>query len=96
MGKVDEKAHSCREGAGHEDDVRCVIVRERGAVDEHVIKRIIPFFKELGYESAKIVLKSDQESSVKSVIEAGTRARRDTPTMPECSPVRSSGSYVGS
>ena len=57
-----------------------------------MIKRIIAFIKELGFESAKIVLKSDQESSVKSVIDAVIRARRDTPTMPEYSPVRSSGS----
>ena len=50
---------------------------------------IIAFIKELGCESAKIVLKSDQESSVKSVIDA---VSGDTPTMPEYSPVRSSGS----
>ena len=57
-----------------------------------MIKRIIAFIKELGYESAKIVLKSDQESSVKSVIDAVIRARRDALTMPEYFPVRSSGS----
>ena len=57
-----------------------------------MIKRIIAFIEELGYESTKIVLKSDQESSVKSVIDAVTRARKDAPTMPEYSPVRSSGS----
>ena len=49
-----------------------------------MIKRIIAFIKELGYESAKIVLKSDQESSMKSVIDAVIRARSDAPTMPEC------------
>ena len=47
-----------------------------------MIKRIIAFIKELVYESAKIVLKSDQESSVKSVIDAVIRATRDAPTMP--------------
>ena len=57
-----------------------------------MIKRIIAFSQELGNESAKIVLKSDQESSVKSVIDGAIRARRDAPTMPEYSPVRSSGS----
>ena len=68
-----------------------MFVGEKGAVDEHVIKRIIAFINELGFESTKIVLKSDQESSVKSVIDAVTRAKRDAPTMPEYSPVRSSG-----
>ena len=56
-----------------------MLVGEEGAVDEHVIKRIIAFIEEFGYESAKIVLKSDQESSVKSVM-------RDAPTMPEYFP----------
>jgi len=60
--------------------------REGGAADEHVIKRIIAFIKELGYESAKLVLKSDQESSVKSVIDAVIRARgihRPCPNIPQ-------------
>ena len=46
--------------------------RER--LDEHVIKLIIACSKELGYKPAKIVLKSDQESSVKSVIIRDRRA----------------------
>ena len=40
-----------------------MLVGEKGAVDEHVIKRIIAFIKELGYESTKIFLKSDHESA---------------------------------
>ena len=93
MGKVDEKAQPIL--VIKERDTRMMysmLVGEKGAADEHVIKRIIAFIKELGYESAKIVLKSDQESSVKSVIDAVIRARRDAPTMPEFSPVRSCGS----
>ena len=93
MGKVDEKAQPILVVKERDTRMMCsMLVGEKGAVDEHVIKRIIAFIQELGYESAKIVLKSDQESSVKSVIDAVIRARRDTPTMPEYSPVRSSGS----
>ena len=93
MGKVDEKAQPIL--VMKERDTRMMystLVGEKGTVDEHVIKRIITFIKELGYESAKIILKSDQESSVKSVIDAVIRARRDAPTITEYSPVRSSGS----
>ena len=63
-----------------------MLVGEKGAVDEHVIKRTIAFIEELDDESTKIVLKSDQESSVKLVIDAVTRARRDAPTMPRIFP----------
>ena len=93
MGKVDEKAQPILVVKERDTRMMCsMLVGEKGAVDEHVIKRIIAFIKELGYESTKIVLKSDKESSVKSVIDAVIRARRDTPTMPEYSPVRSSES----
>ena len=93
MGKVDEKAQPILVVKERDTRMMCsMLVGEKGTADEHVIKRIIAFIKELGYESAKIVLKSDQESSVKSVIDAVIRARRDAPTMPEYSPVRSSGS----
>ena len=93
MGKVDEKAQPILVVKERDTRMMCsMLVGEKEAVDEHVIKRIIEFIKELGYESAKIVLKSDQESSVKSVIDAVIRAKRDAPTMPEYSPVRSSGS----
>ena len=90
MGKVDEKAQPIVVVKERDTRMMCsVLVGEKGVADEHVIKRII---EELGYESTKIVLKSDQESSVNSVIDTVIRARRDTPTMPEYSPVRSSGS----
>ena len=93
MGKVDEKAQPILVMEERDTRMMCsMLVGEKGAVDEHVIKRIIAFIQELGYESAKIVLKSDRESSVKSVIDAVIRARRDAPTMPGYSPVRSSGS----
>ena len=93
MGKVDEKAQPILVVKERDTRMMCsMLVGEKGAVDEHVLKRIIAFIEELGYESAKIVLKSDQESSVKSVIDAVIRARRDAQTMPDYSPVRSSGS----
>ena len=84
MGKVDEKAQPILVVKERDTRMMCsMLVGEKGAVDGHVIKRIIAFIKELGYKSAKIVLKSDQESSVKSVIDAVIRARRDAPTVPE-------------
>ena len=93
MSKADEKAQPILVVKERDTRMMCSMLEgEKGAVDEHVIKRIIAFIKEVGYESTKIVLKSDQESSVKSVIDAVTRARRDAPTMPEYSPVRSSWS----
>ena len=93
MGKFDEKAQPILLVKERDTRMMCsMLVGEKGTADEHVIKRIIAFIEELGCESAKIVLKLDQESSVKSVIDAVIRARRDAPTMPEYSPVRSSGS----
>ena len=93
MGKSEEKAQPILVVKKRDTRMMCsMLVGEKGMGDEHVIKRIIAFIEELGYELGKIVLKSDQESSVKSVIDAVIRARRDAPTMPEYSPVRSSGS----
>ena len=72
MGKVDEKAQPILVVKERDTRMMCsMLVGEKGTADEHVIKRIIAFIKELGYESAKIVLKSDQESSVKSVAGSG-------------------------
>ena len=84
MGKVDEKAQPILVVKERDTRMMCsMLVGKKGTADEHVIKRIIAFIEELGYESAKIVLKSDQESSGESVIDAVIRARRDAPTMPE-------------
>ena len=51
----------------------------------YVVKRILASIKELGHEGSKIILKSDQESPIKAVIDR-------VMTVPEHSPVRSSGS----
>ena len=59
MGKVDEKTQPILVVKERDTGMMCsMLVGEKGAVDEHVIKRIIAFIEELGYESAKIVLKS--------------------------------------
>ena len=93
MGKVDEKAQPILVIKDRDTRMMCsFLVKEKGAADEFVIKRIVAFIKELGYESTKLIIKSDQESSVKAVIDAVIRARGNSPTMPEHSPVRSSGS----
>ena len=93
MGKVDEKAQPILVVKDRDSRTMCsLLVKEKGCAEEHVIKRIVAFIKELGYDSAKLIIKSDQESSVKAVIDAVIRARGDAPTIPEHSPVRSSGS----
>ena len=93
MGKVDEKAQPILVVKERDKRMMCsMLVGEEGGVDEHVVKRITAFIEELGHESAKIVLKSDQESSVRSVIDPVIRARKDAPSMPEYFPVRFSRS----
>ena len=44
------------------------LVKEKGATDDYVIKRLTAFIKEVGYEAMLITLKSDQESAIKAVI----------------------------
>ena len=54
MGKVDEKAQPILVVKERDTRMTCsMLVGEKGALDEHVIKRIISFIKELGFEWAK-------------------------------------------
>ena len=77
MDKVDEKAQPMLVVKERDTRMMCnMLVGEKGAVDKHVIARIIAIIQKLGYESAKTVSKSDQESSVKPVTDAVIRARR--------------------
>jgi hypothetical protein len=68
------------------------LVKEKGATDDYVIKRGMAFMKELGYGGTSLILKSDQESSVQAVVAKLIKAREGLVTLPENSPVRSSGS----
>ena len=40
-------------------------VREKGAADTYVVRRVIAFLKEIGYEGQTVIVKSDQESYIR-------------------------------
>ena len=44
-------------------------------MDMYVVKRILAFVKELGHAGSKIIVKSDQESAIKAVIDKVMRQR---------------------
>ena len=92
MGKKQEKAQPILVVRDRDTKMTLsFLVREKGAVDMHVVKRILAFLKELGYDGVKIIVKSDQESPIKAVIDKVMQLREGA-TVPEHSPVRSSGS----
>lgn len=67
------------------------VVPMKGASLEWVVRRVLAFIKELGLEGNDIVLKTDQEPAIVSLV--GEIARRRTAnTFPEHSPVSSSQS----
>ena len=68
------------------------LVREKGAADPYVVRRVIAFLKEIGYEGRTVIVKSDQESPICAVVEKLIVARTQGSTIPENSPVGSSGS----
>ena len=68
------------------------LVREKGASDPYVIKRVLAFLTEIGHVGNKLIIKTDQESSIKAVAEKVAAERADAQTIIEHSPVRSSGS----
>ena len=68
------------------------LVKEKGASDPYVVKRVMAFLGELGHVGNKIILKSDQESPIKAVVEKVANERMDGQTILENSPVGSSGS----
>ena len=67
------------------------LVREKGASDPYVVKRLVAFIKEIGQEGQRMIVKSDQESPIKAVVDKLILARAQAATVPEHSPVRSSG-----
>ena len=93
IGKKDEKTQPIMVIRDRDTRMTCsFLVKEKGAADDYVIKRLMAFIKEVGYEAMPITLKSDQESAIKAVINKIILARSGQITMPEHSPVRSSGS----
>ena len=92
MGKKDEKAQPILVARDRDTKMTLsFLVKEKGAMDMYVVKRILAFIKELGHEGSKIIVKSDQESPIKAVIDKVMQLREGA-TVPEHSPVRSSGS----
>ena len=69
-----------------------LLVKKKGAVDDCVIRRLLQFFRELGYHDNKVVVRSDQESPMRVVAEKLAKERGKAQTISEHSPVRSSGS----
>lgn len=67
------------------------IVPMKGASVEWCVRRVLAFIKEIGLEGNDLVLKSDQEPAVISLI-GGIASRRKAKTFPEHSPVASSQS----
>ena len=93
LGKVDEQTQPILVMKDRDSGMVCsFLVQRKGGADEYVVKRALAFLQELGYGSLKILIKSDQESSIQSVIQQLVKARTDQVTLTEHSPVRSSGS----
>ena len=66
-------------------------VKEKG-IGDGVVRRVIAFIRELGYDGKKLVLKSDQQSLVNAV-SVRVAQKREGETFLEHSPARSSGSH---
>ena len=93
MGKRDEAAQPIL--VARDRDTKMTVsylVRAKGCADAYVVKRLIAFLKEIGYEGKKVIIRSDQESPIKAVIDKLVELRGDGMVVPEHSPVRSSGS----
>ena len=68
------------------------LVREKGANDPYVIRRVMAFLTELGHTGNKVIIKTDQESPVRAVAAKIAAERQEGRTILENSPVKSSGS----
>ena len=68
------------------------LVREKGASDPYVIRRVLALIREVGLEGERIIIKTDQESPIRAVVDKVILAREKAATFQEHSPVRSSGS----
>ena len=68
------------------------LVREKGANDPHVIRRVMAFLTELGHSGNNVIIKTDQESPDRAVAAKIAAERQEGRTILENSPVKSSGS----
>ena len=67
-------------------------VPTKGASGKFGVDKVLEFFEELGDRDRRIILKNDQEASMKYVITDIVASREDGRTILEESPVKSSGS----
>ena len=53
------------------------LVREKGAADPYVVRRLMAFIKEVGHEGQRIVVKCDQESPIRALVDKLILARSE-------------------
>ena len=64
----------------------------KGSIGRFAVDKVLDFVDELGDRGARIIVKSDQEPAIKTLIKDVVEAREEGRTIVEESPVRSSGS----
>ena len=64
----------------------------KGSMGQFVIDKVMDTIDEVGDASQQIIVKTDQEPSIKTLVEDIVNAREDGRTLVEESPVQSSGS----
>ena len=72
--------------------VMCSVVPKKGSTHEFPARRTRAFCRELGLEHADVIVKGDQEPALQDLVREIGRARAPAKTIPEQSPVKSSGS----
>ena len=72
--------------------VMCSVVPKKGSTHEFPARRTKAFCRELGLEHADVIIKGDQEPALQDLVREIARARAPAKTIPEQSPIKSSGS----
>ena len=68
------------------------VIPRKGTVGKFAATRVVAFIRELGYGSAPIIMKSDQEPAILALVNDIAKYRAPAQTVLEQSPVGSSGS----
>ena len=91
----DEFGHKLTVLGGRErvtGSVMATAVPTKGATGKFASDKAVMFMEELGDRSSKIILKTDQEAAIKYLVKDIIDTRPEGQTIPEESPVKSSGS----
>ena len=72
--------------------VMATVVPAKGTMGSFAAKRLVSFMAELGLTASDVIVKGDQEPAIAALIEDVARHRAGARTIPEHSPVGSSGS----